>query len=174
MQWFKVGGWQIFGSYKWVGSATLCIFLSINILVLLLFQQKHYRQKTPVNQFSLNWPHWGDSVIESVCGSAPSGAVFFRPLIGPQFTRSVQTLSLVLPPPSPQFFLFLIIIFFWIPFIIIFFLTLKKKQKNHFFNSQKKFTITPQKKNSDPLQKKITGKQKKLTSLPNISLNLFF
>ena len=43
---------------------------------------------------TLNRHHWADSVIESpcssvclcVCGFAPSGAVFFRPLIDPQVT----------------------------------------------------------------------------------------
>ena len=59
--------------------------------------------------FSLNRPHWADSVIESQCPSVCLSVClclflrhqmqfFARPLIGPEITWSVPGLSLVNPP----------------------------------------------------------------------------
>ena len=72
-------------------------------LILTLFKLKY----TPRLFFSLNLPHWTDSVIESpspdVCVCVyvclRLGVHFLKPLIGHQVPRSVPGLSLVLPPP---------------------------------------------------------------------------
>ena len=53
--------------------------------------------------FSLNRPHWADSVIESPCPSVVlchRAQFFSRPVIGPEVTWSVPGLSLVLPTPT--------------------------------------------------------------------------
>ena len=61
------------------------------------FDTKGFHQLGPTG------PSWSVShhVRVSVCVSAPSGAVFFRPLIGPQVIWSVPGLSLVLPSSLP-------------------------------------------------------------------------
>ena len=127
-------------------------------------------------EFSLNWPHWADSVIESPCPCVTYLSVcldvrlrhwvqfFQKPLIGPEVTWPVPGLSLVLPgsPPPPKKKIFFLtpsqkIIFF--PSKIFFFGWQKtnKKQKN-----------LPRKKNCEPLKKMSTYKQNKKIGPPLI------
>ena len=76
--------------------------------------------------FSLNWPHWADSVIESPCSSVCLSVIlsfclsvwlchlvqFFRPLIGPEITWSVPGLSFEEKNKRKYFFCKTVIIFF--------------------------------------------------------------
>ena len=70
----------------------------------MLMESKQVWQKKIRLHFSLNQPHWADSVIESQCLDVclrHRMHFFFRPLIGPDITWSVPR-PLIGPPSLPH------------------------------------------------------------------------
>ena len=69
-------------------SVAVAVTLCLLVLLVLVLLSVHVKRLGgfPYAGFSLNWPHWANSVIESqcpsvcvsVCLSAPSDAVFFK------------------------------------------------------------------------------------------------
>ena len=101
-----------FGQSSWPGHIALFVLNHIYCSDLLMTESSGYHgghQLGPLGRVRL-------VVAKSVCVlfacMSPSHAIFFRLLIGPVITWSVQSLSLVIPsPPSPPFFSFSFFLF---------------------------------------------------------------